>query len=151
MKYVQILASTFAFAAAAGLLVQMRQFGHPYLYVVLFLLCGANLLSRLTETHIGDQIAEAEEKVAKRVLRRLAKVMPELIDEYFKAQAAKPEEKLSDVIVAPKRGEQKQSTPWPCWKDKGKGEQKAVGLCSQCTAPDKCADAKACTLGLIKS
>ncbi len=98
MKYVQILASTFAFAAAAALLVQMRQFGHPYLYVVLFLLCGANLLSRLTETHIGDQIAEAEEKVAKRVIRRLAKVMPELIDEYFKAQAAEPATKLSDII-----------------------------------------------------
>ncbi len=101
MKYVQILASTLAFAAAAALLVQMRQFGHPYLYVVLFLLCGANLLSRLTETSIGDQIAEAEEKVAKRVLRRLAKVMPGLLDEYFKAQPAKPEEKLSDVIIAP--------------------------------------------------
>ena len=99
MKYVQILASTFAFAAAAGLLVQMRQFGHPYLYVVLFLLCGANLLSRLTETHIGDQIAEAEEKVAKRVLRRLAKVMPGLLDEYFREHATKPAEKLSDVIT----------------------------------------------------
>lgn len=100
MKYVQILASTLAFTTA-GLLVLMRQFGHPYLYVVLFLLCGANLLSRFTETSLGDQIAEAEEKIAKRVLRRLAKVMPELIDEYFKAQAAKPEEKLSDVILAP--------------------------------------------------
>ena len=102
MKYVQILASTLAFVAAAALLTQMReQRGQLYLFVVLFLLCGANLLSRLTETSIGDQIAEAEEKVAKRVLRRLAKVMPELLNEYFKAGAAKPEEKLSDVVVAP--------------------------------------------------
>lgn len=101
MKYVQILASTFAFVAAAALLVQMRQQqAHLYLFVVLFLLCGANLLSRLTETSINDQIAEAEEKVAKRVLRRLAKVMPELLNEYFKAQALKPAEKLSDVVVA---------------------------------------------------
>ena len=101
MKYVQILASTLAFVAAAALLVQLRQQqGQVYLFVVLFLLCGANLLSRLSETHIGDQIAEAEEKVAKRVLRRLAKVMPELLNEYFKAGAARPEEKLSDVIVA---------------------------------------------------
>lgn len=104
MKYVQVLASTLAFAAAAALLVQLRQQpGQSYLFVVLFLLCGANLLSRLTETHVNDQIAEAEEKVAKRVLRRLAKVMPELLNEYFKAQVAKPEEKLSDVIVAPKQ------------------------------------------------
>ena len=103
MKYVQILASTLAFVAAAALLTQMReQRGQLYLFVVLFLLCGANLLSRLTETSIGDQIAEAEEKVAKRVLRRLAKVMPELLNEYFKAQAAKLDEKPSDVIVAPK-------------------------------------------------
>ena len=103
MKYVQILASTLAFVAAAALLTQMReQRGQLYLFVVLFLLCGANLLSRLTETSLGDQIAEAEEKVAKRVLRRLAKVMPELLNEYFKAGAAKPEEKLSDVIVTPK-------------------------------------------------
>lgn len=102
MKYVQILASTLAFVAAAALLIQLRQQqGQVYLFVVLFLLCGANLLSRLTETHIGDQIAEAEEKVAKRVLRRLAKVMPELLSEYFKAGAAKPEEKLSDVIFTP--------------------------------------------------
>lgn len=105
MKYVQILASTFAFAAAAALLVQMRQQpGQNYLFVVLFLLCGANLLSRLTEAHINDQIAEAEEKVAKRVLRRLAKVMPELLNEYFKAQVAKPVEKLSNVVVATKQG-----------------------------------------------
>lgn len=103
MKYVQILASTFAFVAAAALLAQMHeQRGQLYLFVVLFLLCGANLLARLTETHIGDQIVEAEEKVAKRVLRRLSKVMPELLDEYFKAQAAKPEEKLSNVIVTTK-------------------------------------------------
>ena len=61
MKYVQILASTLAFVAAAALLTQMReQRGQLYLFVVLFLLCGANLLSRLTETSIGDQIAEAE-------------------------------------------------------------------------------------------
>lgn len=104
MKYVQILASTFAFAAAAALLIQLRQqSGQNYLFVVLFLLCGANLLSRLTETHVNDQIAEAEEKVAKRVLRRLAKVMPELLDEYFKAQMTKTVEKLSDVVVAPKQ------------------------------------------------
>lgn len=108
MKYVQILASTLAFVAAAALLVQLRQQqGQVYLFVVLFLLCGANLLSRLTETHIGDQIAEAEEKVAKRVLRRLAKVMPELLNEYFKAGAAKPEEKLSDVVVTPKQDSSK--------------------------------------------
>ena len=100
MKYVQILASTLVFVVAAALLVQMReQAGQRYLFVVLFLLCGANLLSRLTETSINDQIAEAEEKVAKRVLRRLAKVMPELLNEYFKAQAPKPAEKLSDVIT----------------------------------------------------
>ncbi len=106
MKYVQILASTLAFVAAAALLAQMReQRGQLYLFVVL--LCGANLLSRLTETSLGDQIAEAEEKVAKRVLRRLAKVMPELLNEYFKAGAAKPEEKLSDVIVAPKQDSSK--------------------------------------------
>lgn len=104
MKYVQILASTFAFVASAALLVQLRQQQqeHLYLFVVLFLLCGANLLSRLTETHLGDQLAEAEEKVAKRVLRRLSKVMPELLDEYFKAHAAQPQEKLSDVVVATK-------------------------------------------------
>ena len=103
MKYVQILASTLAFVAAAALLAQMRQQQEQlYLFVVLFLLCGANLLSRLTETSLGDQIAEAEEKVAKRVLRRLAKVMPELLNEYFKAGAAQLDEKLSDVVVAPK-------------------------------------------------
>jgi len=102
MKYVQILASTLAFVAAAALHVQLRQQpGQVYLYVVLFLLCGANLLSRLTETSIGDQIAEAEEKMAKPVLRRLAKVMPELLNEYFKATATKHAEKLSDVVVAP--------------------------------------------------
>lgn len=103
MKYVQILASTFAFVAAAALLVQLRQQQeHLYLFVILFLLCGANLLSRLTETSINDQIAEAEEKVAKRVLRRLAKVMPELLNEYFKAGAAQLDEKPSDVIVVSK-------------------------------------------------
>lgn len=102
MKYVQILASTFAFAASAVLLVKLhQQQGQNYLFMILFLLCGASLLARLTESSLCDQIAEAEEKVVKRVLRRLAKVMPELIDEYFKAQAAKPEQKLSDVIVAP--------------------------------------------------
>lgn len=101
MKYVQILASTLAFVAAAALLTQMHeQRGQLYLFVVLFLLCGANLLSRLTETSLGDQIADTEEKVAKRVLRRLAKVMPELLNEYFKAGVAKPEEKLSNVVVA---------------------------------------------------
>lgn len=100
MKYVQILASTLAFVAAAALLAQMRQQQeHVYLFVILFLMCGANLLSRLSETSVGDQVAEAEEKVAKRVLRRLAKVMPELLNEYFKAQAPKPAEKLSDVIT----------------------------------------------------
>ena len=101
MKYVQILASTLAFVAAAALLTQMHeQRGQLYLFVVLFLLCGANLLSRLAEQTVAEQVAEAEEKVAKRVLRRLAKVMPELLNEYFKAGAAKPEEKLSDVVVA---------------------------------------------------
>ncbi len=108
MKYVQILASTLAFVAAAALLIQMRdQRGQLYLFVILFLLCGANLLSRLAETSLGDQVAEAEEKVAKRVLRRLAKVMPELLNEYFKAHAAKPEEKLSDVVIAPKQDSSK--------------------------------------------
>jgi len=101
MKYVQILASTLAFVAAAALLVQRHELhNQAYLFVVLFLLCGANLLARLTEQSVSDQIAEAEEKVAKRVLRRLAKVMPDLLNEYFKAQITKPEEKLSDVIVA---------------------------------------------------
>ena len=102
MKYVQILASTLAFVAAAALLVQRHELhNQAYLFVVLFLLCGANLLARLTEQSVSDQIAEAEEKVAKRVLRRLAKVMPDLLNEYFKAQITKPEEKLSDVIVGP--------------------------------------------------
>lgn len=184
MKYVQILASTLAFVAAAALLVQMRQQQeHLYLFVILFLLCGANLLSRLTETSINDQIVEAEEKVAKRVLRRLAKVMPELLNEYFKAGAAQLDEKPSDVIVAPlverdakgntvvtvppgctaadvnaavgatiahSISRPSASTPWPCWQDVGPGHQKAVGLCSQCTGPAKCADAKDCALGLIK-
>lgn len=99
MKYVQILASTLAFVAAAALLVQLRQQqGQVYLFVVLFLLCGANLLSRLTETHVGDQIAEAEEKVAKRVLRRLG--------------AMKPEEKLSDVIAKSHRLVLSMRCPW---------------------------------------
>lgn len=99
MKYVQILANTLVFITSAALLVQMRAQDRIWTYVILFLLCGANLLSRFTEMSVNDQIADAEEKVAKRVLRRLAKVMPELLNEYFKAQAPKPAEKLSDVIT----------------------------------------------------
>lgn len=103
MKYIQILAGTFTFVASAVLLIQMRTQERLWAFVVLFLLCGANLLSRFTEMSVNDQIADAEEKVAKRVLRRLAKVMPGLLDEYFKAQATKldEEEKLSDVVFAP--------------------------------------------------
>lgn len=101
MKYIQILAGTFTFVASAVLLIQMRTQERLWAFVVLFLLCGANLLSRFTEMSVNDQIADAEEKVAKRVLRRLAKVMPGLLDEYFKATATKPAEKLSDVVVAP--------------------------------------------------
>lgn len=101
MKYVQILAGTVAFVAAAVLLVKMRTQEHLWVYVVLFLLCGSNLLSRFTEMSMNDQIADAEEKVAKRVLRRLAKCMPSLLDEYFKAQMTKSEEKLSGVVVSP--------------------------------------------------
>lgn len=100
MKYVQILASTLAFIASAALLAQMRTQDRLWAFVVLFLLCGTMLLSRFTEMSVNDQIADAEEKVAKRVLRRLAKVMPGLLDEYFKATATKHAEKLSDVIVA---------------------------------------------------
>jgi hypothetical protein len=126
MKYVQILASTFAFVAAAALLAQMReQREQLYLFVVLFLLCGASLLTRLAETSLGDQVAEAEEKVAKRVLRRLAKVMPELLNEYFKAQAVKIEEKLSNVIVAPK-----------CTVERDAQGSTAVVTSPDCTAAD---------------
>ncbi len=105
MKYALAFFSTLELLAAAGLLALSWRGPHFPLFVMLFALAGANLLLRLREQTTEDLIADAEEKVAKRVLRRLAKVMPALLNEYFKAQAAKHAahgEALSDVIVATK-------------------------------------------------
>jgi hypothetical protein len=99
MKYVLVLFSTLEMLATAGMLALSWRSSHFPLFVMLFALCGANLMLRLREETIEEQIAEAEEKIAKRVLRRLSKVMPSLLDEYFKAQAAKPEQKVLDSCI----------------------------------------------------